>query len=492
MKMSNSLIKQKNTWLFLFSFLTAAAFLAVCSKSSPLYPFNDWVDANCFFTVGKSMMSGIVPYKDLYEHKGPLLYLLFGLASLLSKKSFLGVFVLEVFSLSGFLYFSVKTVQLYTNNHLLSLFSLPVICFSVTTSVAFAHGGSAEELSLVFLSYTIYSAVAAIKEDRLPSRGELFINGLLIGCVFLIKFTMLGFYIGYLAFLVVYLLLRKQIKKLFICVTYLASGALSACVPFIVFLALNGALDDFFYVYIYNNLFLYKQDEGPSGVFISLLCALRDNPVFGFFILFGVFQGILKRNRETVFLLLSFIGLTVFIYIGGRYYLYYSLILSVFSVFGLAALLNMIESRIKEPPKRTVQISLSIILSVVLLAASYFVSSNTYLMKYKSKDMPQYKFAEIINSLDNPTLLNYGVLDLGVYTASGVVPNCRYFCAPNIPLEEIDETQRSYIANGAGDFIVTIIPLEDYGIESDIYRLAATEQMPFEGNIITYYLYQKS
>ena len=40
--------------------LIAALVLVWCSKSSPLYAFNDWMDANIFFTMGKSMLHGRV------------------------------------------------------------------------------------------------------------------------------------------------------------------------------------------------------------------------------------------------------------------------------------------------------------------------------------------------------------------------------------------------------------------------------------------------
>ncbi len=60
--------------LLLYSFIVSFAVLAVCSKSSFLYPFNDWVDADCYFTVGKGMMQGKVVYRDLFEQKGVLLY----------------------------------------------------------------------------------------------------------------------------------------------------------------------------------------------------------------------------------------------------------------------------------------------------------------------------------------------------------------------------------------------------------------------------------
>ena len=43
----------------LFACLASYSVLAVCSKSSFLYPMNDWVDVNCFFTVGRGILHGL-------------------------------------------------------------------------------------------------------------------------------------------------------------------------------------------------------------------------------------------------------------------------------------------------------------------------------------------------------------------------------------------------------------------------------------------------
>ena len=55
---------------FLFAALAAVLSLTVCTKSSFLYPLNDWVDVHCYFTVGRGILHGMVPYRDLYEQKG--------------------------------------------------------------------------------------------------------------------------------------------------------------------------------------------------------------------------------------------------------------------------------------------------------------------------------------------------------------------------------------------------------------------------------------
>ena len=47
-----------------------------CTKSSPLFAFNDWFDANVYFNMGKGLVNGRVPYVDFIDNKGPLLYLI--------------------------------------------------------------------------------------------------------------------------------------------------------------------------------------------------------------------------------------------------------------------------------------------------------------------------------------------------------------------------------------------------------------------------------
>ena len=78
----------------LFIFIIAFVTLLICTKSSPLYPLNDWVDANTYLTIGRGMLQGKVPYRDLYEQKGPLLYMLHAGAACISDDSFFGVYIL--------------------------------------------------------------------------------------------------------------------------------------------------------------------------------------------------------------------------------------------------------------------------------------------------------------------------------------------------------------------------------------------------------------
>lgn len=492
--------------LLLFSFLASALFLLVCSKSSPLYPMNDWVDVNCFFTVGKSMLHGIVPYAELYEQKGPILYFLYAIAALISDQSFFGVYLLEVVTFGLFLYFSGKIAEIYLGKTRLLYAIIAVLAAMIPISKAFSHGGGAEELSLFMLVYSLYSVLLALHEKRTLSFKEAFLNGIFAAAVLYIKFTFVGFYIGLALFVIVwYLSDHLQWKALLdtICSFLLGIAAVSAVV-FGYFL-IHGAADDLIRVYFYNNLFLYPQEtEGTKWELIKkcLDTTLKYNTSYGWMIWLGLLLFVMElRNhwRDLVMALLCFAGLTVGTYWGGRGYTYYGLILAAFAVFGLIAigkalLLSEVPQWLNKPLRVIPGLS-AIIIAVfigILLNTSYDKSGNVYLMDYNKEDLPAYRFAETINKVEDAKILNYGFLDGGFYFAADVLPNCEFFCTLNIDAPEMWNIQRECIQSGEVDFVITrTYTLDQYSATSDGFKLVDQCTCYFEGVDFTYYLYQK-
>ena len=90
----------------------AALMLLFTSQCSPLYPINVWGDANCLLTVGRVMKRGGVLYRDIYEQKGPLLYLIHALAACLSDTSFWGVYIMEALAMTASLYAAYRLMRL--------------------------------------------------------------------------------------------------------------------------------------------------------------------------------------------------------------------------------------------------------------------------------------------------------------------------------------------------------------------------------------------
>mgnify|MGYP001046448757 FL=1 len=189
----------------------AALVLVLCSKTSPLYAFNDWMDANIFFTMGKSMLSGKVLYRDVFDHKGPVLYLLYGLGWLLDHTGFIGVFVLEICGFSVFLGLGLCTAELLRGKPLHPVWCL-VPAAAVAACRAFSHGGSAEELLLPFLAAALYGLVKCLTANRQMPLRTVALQGFLCGCALLLKYTVLGFYLAWVAVLAVLNLLLSPAR----------------------------------------------------------------------------------------------------------------------------------------------------------------------------------------------------------------------------------------------------------------------------------------
>ena len=95
--MKNAKVKISKESLIAGMILLLGAFIPVflMSKCSPLYPFNDWYDINQYFSVGKGILYGKVPYRDLMDQKGPFLYLLGSIAYLIDRTRFLRCSILS-------------------------------------------------------------------------------------------------------------------------------------------------------------------------------------------------------------------------------------------------------------------------------------------------------------------------------------------------------------------------------------------------------------
>ena len=159
--------KQKNeqrtaaAGLLLISFFCITIF----SRSSFLYERNPWSDANIFLTIGRGMLKGKKMYTDLFDHKGPLLYVLYAIAAMISDRSFAGVYLIEVLSLFWFLWECWKLLKLLQTEHPFP--GLLLIAIAIVTAKAFSFGGgSVEELALPLLMHCLVLSLKRLLADR--------------------------------------------------------------------------------------------------------------------------------------------------------------------------------------------------------------------------------------------------------------------------------------------------------------------------------------
>lgn len=498
--------------LLIYFALVSLVILLVCTRSSFLYPLNNWDDANSYFSMGKSMLRGKVIYRDLFDQKGPYLYFLYGLASLISYTTFKGVFLLEILLGILDLVLMYKVLRLFLSQRT-SLFLVPFVFAVMFSSYCFYWGGAAEEICMPALLYALYMTVRNFpglphgtntgKAIRPYTRKEIFTTGLVTGLVLCTKFTLLGFFFTFMMFVFLSSWNREDgtglvsfvdgaKRFLLACVIFLAGMFLPA-VPWLIYFGIHGAIGDWYNVYIYTNVFLYSSwganDSGDPwsakiANMITVLKGVFDNNLQYFaFIVLGALYGLVRRgaglwSRFAIPMFYVFTALAI--YIGGGRLPYYAIPFMALTVLGfvpVGLVLEYICGKIgladttattlgAATPEHAVKImgltsrlaTVAFCLGAVLLSLLivWHQSMNTYYMSYSKEDMFQTQFAADIaaDGLKNPTLLNYNCLDCGLYTSAGIVPTCYWFQSQTLPEPDVMEIQKDYYRNHEVDYVV--------------------------------------
>lgn len=486
------------------AYLLVSAFLLImlASRSSFLYPCNNWNDANSYFSVGKALFNGKMPYRDVFDQKGMYLYFFYGLAYLVSHTTFAGVFLLEVLLAAFDLFGICRILHLYVKRGTALMLS-PLTLAVIISSYSFYWGGSAEEVNLPFLIWGLYFVLDYFK-NKYPAEKmswrTVFMGGILAGMVANIKFTSLGFFFAWMMCVAFSFLALKDLRGAVKgCILFLAGMAVPF-VPWVVYFGLNHGLYEWYWGYVYINVFVYSNlnGEGPSlyeriyTLAKLLYWVMRKNMVYFVFIIPGVIWFIAGRGRKRLerFLMLAlcfflFLG----IYVGGSELPYYALPLGVFAIPGFALLGRILEwalERIPPLPDGWLAMPASLAASLGII---WLVSINIPYMSEKKEDIFLFKFKEIVEETENPTLLNIGCLDAGLYTVCNIVPTCRWFQTQTLAIDDVQKEQERYIGEGQTDYIIARDSYPD--IIWDKYELAAQEPWYHEGTEFTYYLFRR-
>ena len=476
-------MKNIRTEFLYFLPMTLLAFIVmfIYTRSSPLYFTNNSVDANAYMTMGKGIIHGLTPYKDLFEQKGPVLYYLHALAYLIYPNTFYGIYIFQSIAMALTMIFFYKIARLFVSKLYAYLFSffLPAIILNIAY---FEMGDSAEEFAIPCVMFLIYSVLSSMNNNEFAfSKRTLFIHGALLACTFWTKYTLIGAWVGFFSFYGIYLLWKKQFSTFLQTFIISLAGFFLVSLLVLAYFGINHALGDLYEVYFKFNMTSY-----PNNTNILIRIAQS----FGFLLLFfDRYIGLLFLigivliffcNRKKGYHIVSILFIAVFFatgfcqYLVNKYYSYYFLIIVPFTTIGLIGLAWQLEQIVvfKEKYRRIIFLSAAFA-AIVLpfyhndnpLYSRLFPGNSDQIVKspmnsnQHSSLSAQREFAKIINKVPNATLLNYGFLDCGFYLAADIVPNMRYFIKLNIDDElypEMQRAQEEYIKEKKVDFVVVV------------------------------------
>jgi len=431
--------------------------MTFASMTSWLFPLHVGVDQNCFLTVAREWTKGRLPYRDLYEQKGPLLYLLHLPAAWMPGLRFFGVYLVQIILWTLILQTVMRLAGILlpdadrTQKRRIAAWSALVI----VTARCYSLGDNAEEFCLLPVLLSLCDLLETAKQRKADCPPRVLLrNGLLAGCVLWIKFSMLGFFIGWCIVIGVLIWRDCGFLRAVRAGLWFLLGMALASLPWLLYFGLNGAIGDLINVYFVSNATLYPRKITLTDRFLDFFRSdLYKNPVMVPLILFGAWFSMRKKSlREKAAVWVTMLLLYVFVFIGGVRYRYYLLILGAYVPFGIAAAEMLFVQYLRAFRGRLLTgVRLAVYPAVLLLTGNCL----PYLGKARAA-YPQVQFAAYIGQGD--VLLNYGFLDGGFFLMSGAeLPQSRFFCKLNIDrgqLPEMYEEQERIIAERAADFVV--------------------------------------
>lgn len=242
-------------------------FMAIMSfffmLKSPLHPWiggDTGTDDSVFKTVALMMEKGYMPYKDSFDHKGPLLYILNWIGNKISSYS--GIWVIEFLFIIGtfFMIYKISRLKCSINSSIL------VTMFSISLLFQyFKEGNLTEEYAMLFIALALYIFLDYLLNQKVTSI-RLLICGFSFGAVLLLRANMVSVWIVFSLFIFVQMVIDKKWDILTRFILWFTGGMCVIMLPILLWLALNHSLSAFWESYIVFNK-AYISVEGGRAFF---------------------------------------------------------------------------------------------------------------------------------------------------------------------------------------------------------------------------------
>ena len=241
--------------------LVAVAFLAMVDFYSPIYANNkkSLPDQNFFQLAGELWASGGVPYRDLWDQKGPFIFWVNCIGYLLTGDGH-GIFYVECLFLLALMFFLWKIIDEVSSG--LPTYAKTVILwtsFSWLSVLLTASWNMTELYCLPFLAASFWLALKSLHSLDCEEKGISAppawagVHGLAVSICVLTRATNALVVCCAVLVIAIALIRRKHWKELLFCVAGFFVGFAIPMVPFIIYFACNHVLYDFFFGMILFN-----------------------------------------------------------------------------------------------------------------------------------------------------------------------------------------------------------------------------------------------
>ncbi len=431
-------VKKIKIWEYILLGCLAFCYLLIVSFStSPLYLNNYGIsDSSIFLLIGKSMTQGCVPYVDIFDHKGPVLFFIQALGWLIYPNRF-GNFIIQWLFMWVNLIMIIKLTALFFEKKW-GWIIIGFFLIIVSAAFCFEGGNLTEELSLPFLFISLFLSLKYMKSGKLEMHPPwyAFIYGICFTSIVFIRMNNVGLIGGIVLVIMIQLIKFKSWKNLFENMRMFLCGVFIIAFPIGIYFLINNGLEDMIYgTFLFN--FMYTESltgiRSWEKIIEFLMCV--------FPIIFSLMTGFIyirtnKKNEKEIMgwllIIISIITL-VGLLLGGVFYHYFVLASPCF-VLGMILGMDFYAKNNERKSKNKGQVI--IICLLFLFAVGIYLNICMPTIKtnyYKTREIPQNEYnqraqriASIIPEEERDSVFGYSV-PAGWFLITDITPCYKYF-----------------------------------------------------------------
>lgn len=226
-------------------------------------------DSSVFLYIGQRMTEGKIPYRDLFDHKGPLLYWIeyFGLH--IMGGSFTGVWLLEVLNMMVTIAMMIRLGRTLETERS-SIYLAVIACLGICGWKVWQGGNYTEEYALPWITYAVFIFFSFFQTKTY--RGyQIVLLGVSFMAVFLLRANMIAAWVSMMPLVLILLLKDRRYLDIGICVLLFLIGAALVLIPVLYKAAKTDSLDALWKDYIIFNFAYTGKAKGTVGEKLELL-----------------------------------------------------------------------------------------------------------------------------------------------------------------------------------------------------------------------------
>lgn len=280
-------------------------------------------DSAVFLYIGKMMHNNLVPYKDLFDHKGIILYFIEYIGLALFPDSYSGVWILEAVGMFVTVVYLLKIGKLFSSNKK-TLYLSTIAVLIVCGYKLYGGGNLVEEYALPWITAALYIFLKFIQCQKYE-KIEIVLLGVGLSIILFLRVNMIGVWLVFLPYVFVTMIYHRKWKDLFTCTSLFFLGSMLVFLPVVLYLLYTDSFKAMVSYYIKFNLD-YTKADGTLFNFINVACSFIRSlwPSVVAFCVSGIFS---RKNKAYILnLILGLVSLGL-VAMSGRLYPHYGMVL---------------------------------------------------------------------------------------------------------------------------------------------------------------------